>query len=311
MGANDPIRTTTEPLSDALVAAVTGAIGLTLADRSAGGILADPVLASQFIGKAAFEKALAAKIVSIAWGADQYATTAEGTDLTVLDLASDAATVTPARKGFARQMSDMGRSLETWGITDYANFAMDGTIGWQQTVVNVLAALFTSFSATGGNSGGAATWGTILADMVTLGQANVAGPYVLITRPKDWGNVAQDAYALGGFAANDPDVAGMRRAVNPGFMGSFMNGNLRVYTSQELPTSGGDTVSGLFGASALAWNAHMPAPSADTKPILWTPLFGVETQRIVLKNEDYISYSTHLGASVDQNAAGIQLPFLT
>ncbi len=311
MGANDPIRTTTEPMSDALVAAVTAAIGMTLGDRAAGGVLANPVLQAGFINRMAFEKALAAQVVRIAWGLDKYITTAEGTDFTILDLASDKATVTPARKGFARQMSDMARSLDSWGITDFANFAMDGTIGWQQTMLSVIAALATSLSATGGDTGNAATWGAILADFMTLGAANVAPPYVLLTRPQDWGNVAEDAYSLGGRVAQSAETDGFLRASNPGFKGIFMGGDLWIYTTTELPTSGGDTVSMMFGSGCVAWNAHMPAPSRSTNPLLWTPLFGVETDRIPLKSEDYIAYSTHIGASLDQNAAGIQMPFLT
>jgi hypothetical protein len=311
MGANDPIRTTTEPMSDALVAAVTGAIGMTLADREAGGVLANPVLSSGFISKGSFEKALAAQIVRVAWGVDKYITTAEGDDFTILDLASDKATVTPARMGFARQMSDMARSFDSWGILDYARFAADGTIGWQQTMLSTIAALATSLSETGGATGADATWGAVLSDFMTLGAANVAGPYVMLCRPKDWGNIAEDAYALGGRVAQSAETDKYLRASNPGFKGVFMGGDLWIYTTSEVPVSAGDTVSMMFGSGCVAWDAHMPAPSRSTNPLLWTPLFGVETDRIPLKSEDYIAYSTHLGASLDINAAGIQMPFLT
>ena len=311
MGANDPIRTTTEPMSDALVAAVTGAIGMTLADRAAGGVLANPVLSAGFIGKAQFEKALAAQIVRVAWGVDKYISTAEGTDFTILDLASDKATVTPARYGFARQMSDMARSFDSWGILDYARFAADGTIGWQQTMLNVIAALATSLSATGGDTGEAATWGAVLSDYMTLGAANLPGPYVMLTRPQDWGNIAEDAFALGGRVQMREETDGYLRTANPGFKGLFMNGDLAIYTTTELPTSAGDTVSMMFGAGCVAWNAHMPTPGRSTNPLLWTPLFGVETDRIPLKSEEYIAYSTHIGASLDINAAGVQMPFVT
>lgn len=311
MGANDPIRTTTEPGSDLLVAAITGAIGRTLMDRSAGGILANPVIAGSFQGRERFAKALALKIVRIAVGADKYATTAEGTDLTVLDLASSAATVTPARKGFARQISDMFRSLDSWGAVEWALFAEDGTIGWQQTVINVLGALATSFSATGGNSGGAATWGSVLSDFQALGIAEVPGPYVYITRPKDFANIAQDAFSVGGWVEHQGETGQYMQTTESGFKGLFMNGQLAIYTSSELTASGGDHYSMMFGAGALAWNAHMPAPSPSTNPLLWTPMFGIETDRIILKSEDYIAYSTHLGASIDENARGIACPYLT
>lgn len=312
MGANDPIRTTTEPGSDLLVASVTSMIGLTLLDRTGGSIVANPVIADGFIGKGMFAKALAGKIVRIAMGADKYATTSEGTNMTVLDLASDAATVTPARKGFARQISDMFRSLDSWGAVGWGLFARESTIAWMQTAVNVFGALATSISATGGNTGGAATWGQVVADMQTLGIAEVQPPYVLITRPKDWANVANDAFSLGGWVAQSGgEVGNLLGAVNSGFKGVFMNGDLYVYTSSELTASGGDHYSMMFGRGFLAWNAHMPAPSPDTNPLLWTPLYGVETSRIALATEDYVTYSTHLGASIDINAAAIACPYLT
>lgn len=312
MGANDPIRTTTEPGSDLLVAAVTGAVGLTLLDRTGGGILADPVLASGFVSKGRFMKALGMNSVRIALGADKYATASEGSNLTVLDLASDKATVTPGRKGYARQISDMFRSLDSWGAVQWATFARDGTIGWQQTAVSTIAALSTSLSATGGNSGGAATWAQVLADFQALGIAGVEGPYVWLCRPKDFANVAADAFSLGGWVANSgAEVGNLLQSPNPGFKGVFMNGQLRIYTTDELPASGGDHYGMMFGAGCVMWDAHMPAPSPSTNPLLWTPLFGVETDRIILASEDYIAYSTHLGASLDINAAGIATPYLT
>lgn len=311
MGANDPIYTTSEPMSDALVAAVTAAIQLTLADRSAGGLLADPVISGSFLGRDSFMKALGGKIVSVGWGVDRFEAVAQGTNFTVLDLASDAATVTPTRRGFARTVSDMARTFDSWGITDWANFAVDCTMAWEQSVLAALAALFPSFTGSGGNTGGAATWAGMLADMQTLGIANVAGPYVAVLRPKDWANIAQDAFSLGGYVAQDSETAGYKRAVNPGFKGTFLGGDLRIYTSQECPTSAGDTVSGMFGAGALAWNAAMPAPSPATIPLLWTPAFGCEINRTALKTEDNIVNSTHLGASINQGAAGVAMPFLT
>jgi len=311
VGATDPIYTGNEPLSDSLVAAITGAIGMTLLDRTGGGILANPVIGENFMSKDRFVGALAGNIVRVAWGADKYATTAEGSDFTVLDLASDIATVTPARRGFARQISDMARSLGQMDIVAWSNFAAESTIAWQQTVVSVLAALFTSISATGGNSGGAASWGVLLADKITLGIALVPPPYVFITRAKDWGAMSQDALSLGGAIAQDPESLRFKSAVNPGFKGTFLNGEVDVYVTDELPTSGGDTVSGLFGRGHQVWNAHMPAPSPATNPLLWTPLYGVETERVILKSDDQIAYSTHLGASIDINAAGIKMLFLT
>jgi hypothetical protein len=307
----DPIRTGTTPMSDILVAAITRSIGLTLGDRSGGGLLANPVLASQFLGATRLGAALGTKMVDVGWGLNKFTATSQGSDFTVETLSSAAATVTPARRGMARQVSDMARALQSMDELAFVQFVTDQTIAWQQSVVSLIASLFPSFSASGGVSGGTATWASILSAYQTLGIANSAGPYVLVLRPKDWANVASDAFALGGRVQMQAETDGYLNTVNPGFKGQYLNGNLWVYTSSELPTSAGDTVCGMFGPEALAWDAFMPEPSPATQVLLWTPLYGVEINRDSLKSEDQVVGSTHLGASIRQNAGGIKLLFAT
>lgn len=307
----DPIRTGTTPMSDILVAAITRSIGLTLGDRSGGGLLANPVLASQFLGATRLGAALGTKMVDVGWGLNKFTATSQGSDFTVETLSSAAATVTPARRGMARQVSDMARALQSMDELSFIQFVTDQTIAWQQSVVSLIASLFPSFSASGGVSGGTATWASILSAYQTLGIANSAGPYVLVLRPKDWANVASDAFALGGRVQMQAETDGYLNTVNPGFKGQYLNGNLWVYTSSELPTSAGDTVCGMFGPEALAWDAFMPEPSPATQVLLWTPLYGVEINRDSLKSEDQVVGSTHLGASIRQNAGGIKLLFAT
>jgi hypothetical protein len=298
-------------MSDILVAAITRSIGLTLGDRSGGGLLANPVLASQFLGATRLGAALGTKMVDVGWGLNKFTATSQGSDFTVETLSSAAATVTPARRGMARQVSDMARALQSMDELAFVQFVTDQTIAWQQSVVSLIASLFPSFSASGGVSGGTATWASILSAYQTLGIANSAGPFVLVLRPKDWANVASDAFALGGRVQMQAETDNYLNTVNPGFKGQFMNGNLWVYTSSELPTSAGDTVCGMFGPEALAWDAFMPEPSPATQVLLWTPLYGVEINRDSLKSEDQVVGSTHLGASIRQNAGGIKLLFAT
>ena len=307
----DPIRTGTTPMSDILVAAITRSIGLTLGDRSGGGLLANPVLASQFLGATRLGAALGTKMVDVGWGLNKFTATSQGSDFTVETLSSAAATVTPARRGMARQVSDMARALQSMDELAFIQFVTDQTIAWQQSVVSLIASLFPSFSASGGVSGGTATWASILSAYQTLGIANSAGPFVLVLRPKDWANVASDAFALGGRVQMQAETDNYLNTVNPGFKGQYLNGNLWVYTSSELPTSAGDTVCGMFGPEALAWDAFMPEPSPATQVLLWTPLYGVEINRDSLKSEDQVVGSTHLGASIRQNAGGIKLLFAT
>lgn len=312
MGANDHILTTTQPMSDVLQSAVTKAIGMTLSDRSGGSILMDPAISAGFLSGTQLMGALAMDIVDVAWGADKLASVAEGASMTILDLASKSASVTPARMGYARVVSDMARLLDGMDVLAWARFAMDGTIGWQQSMVTLLASVFTSFSAAGGNSGGAASWGVVVDAMNTLGIAGVPGPYTYITRPKDWAACVVDSLSLGGAVAQSPETYGSLIPQNPGFKGTYLNGSLRVYTTDDLSTAGGDTVSGMFGAGAINWDAAVPTPSPATIPLIRTPLWMAEMGREVLESEDTIAFSTHAGASIGpENARGIKLLFGT
>ncbi len=311
MAATDPLYTTTEPGTDLLVATVAAAVRTTLLDRTGGGILGNPVIANGFIGKEKFLRALGAAVVYINLGADKLQTVAQGTDATFYDLASDKATVTPVRKAFARGVSDWFRTYTEWAPVQWGMFARDATVAFQQTVVSLLCANASSITATGGNTGGAATWAQVVADFQTLGIASVAPPYVLITRPKDFANIATDAFSVGGWIEQSSDVLRYLQSVNPGYKGSFMGGQLDIYTTDETEVSGGDNLSIMAGKEALLWNVEMPSPSPATTPILWTPLYGVELDRDGLKNEDDVVTSSHIGTGIGINAAGIQMPFLT
>ena len=91
----NPIRTGTTPMSDVLVAAITRSIGLTLGDRSGGGLLANPVLGGQFLGATRLGAALGTKMVDVGWGLAKFTATSEGSDFTVETLSSAAATAAP------------------------------------------------------------------------------------------------------------------------------------------------------------------------------------------------------------------------
>jgi hypothetical protein len=305
------IYTTTTPMSDALVAAVTTSIKLSLSDRSGGGLLANPVIAGGFQGRERLMGALGAKTVFVGWGADKLSAVAQGTGFTVTTLDSDAATVTPARRGIARTVSDMARALDAWGLLEWGMFGFDSTTAWQQSIVALHTALFPSFSEVGGNSGGAATWGQMVADFQTLTAKLPAGPVVAVLRPKDWASIATDAMSIGGRVQMRQEMDQVFGSVSNGFKGIFMNGDLWIYTSDEVVASAGDHVSAMFGANAIEWNAVMPAPSPATIPLLWTPVYGVELGRTALKTEDTVVTSTHAGASIGLDDAGIQMPFLT
>jgi len=305
------IYTSTTPLTDLLVAAVTTSVKLSLHDRSGGGLLTNHVIAGGFQGRQRLLGALGAKTVFVGWGANKLGAVPEGTGFTVTTLDSDAATVTPARRGIARVVSDMGRALDGWGELEWAKFAFDSTVAWQQSIVALHTALFPSFTEVGGNSGGAATWGSIVQDYHTLTAKNPGSPVVAVLRPKDWSSVATDAMTIGGRVQMRDEMDQLFGDMSTGFKGIFMNGGLWIYTSDEVVASVGDHVSGMFAAGAIEWNALMPTPSPATIPLLWTPVYGVEIGRTAIKTEDTVVTSTLAGASIGLDDAGVQMPFLT
>lgn len=306
----NPIYIANTPMSDALVALLVRDWELTLADRTGTSILADPVLASGFENWGAFG-ALGTKKLAIGYGATKMSQTNEGVDLTVETLGDSSANLTASRYGFARQISDRARLYDAWGITEWRQWLMDCEWGWGQTVVNVLAALFPSISATGGNTGGAATWAKVLNDIGTLKIAKVPGPFTLVTRPKDWQNVAKDALALGGAVAQDPETMQYMQMAGYGYQGMYLHGQLRVYTTDELDTSGGDTVSAMFGRGCFRWTASSYPASSSAKVLMRTPTWQSEVDREVLKSDDVVANTSEIGASIFLNAAGIKCLYLT
>lgn len=310
MGANDPIRVGTTPLSAQLVAVLTKQLSLSLSDRSGGDILTDPVIASGYEDWAAMGQ-LGDVESYVDWGTVKFQDMSEGNDATVYTLADTQSTLTRSKRGFARQVSDRAKFYDAWGLTDYVNFVRDAQWGFNQKIVDLIAALQGSVSATGGNSGGAATWGTILNDMGTLSIAKCPGPYTLITRPKDWNNCEKDALALGGAIQMDPETLTMMRVAGYGYQGTYYHGQLRVYTTDELDTSVGDTVSLLFGRRFLRWGARAYPQSPAAIPLVRTPQWAAEIVRQGLKGEDQIVSTTEAGVAIGLNACAIKLPFLT
>ncbi len=310
MGANDPIRVATTPLSAQLVSVLTRALDLSLADRSGGEILQDPNFASGFEDWEALGQ-LGDVRSYVDWGTVKFQDVGEGSDATVYTLADSQSTLTRARRAFARQVSDRARHYDAWGVTDWVNFLRDAQWGFNQKIIDLVAALQSSVSATGGNSGGKCTWGVIMDDMQTLATAKCPGPYTLITRTKDWGNAERDALALGGAIQMDPNTLAMMRVAGYGYQGTYMGGQLRVYCTDELDTSVGDTVSLMFGRRFLRWGARSVAPSPAEIPLLVTPMWKTEISRVVLKNEDQIVSSTEAGVAIGLNACAIKQLYLT
>jgi len=310
MGANDPIYLANTPMSDELVAALTMLQGLMLGDRSGGMILQDPVIAASFENWSAFG-ALASQKVALGWGKDKMQTRTESNAAVILTLDSDKSSLSLANKAFARKLSDRARFYDAWGVTEWLNFFRDGEWSFGQTVVDVIAALAASITAIGGNTGGNDSWGCLFDDVQTLSAAGVAGPYVCLETEKQWGKLAKDSLTVGGAVQMDPETLRYMAQAGYKYKGTFMAGNVSIYTSDELDVSAGDTLGMMFGREFLRWSAGCAPKSPAAIEIGRTPLWSCEIGRTVLKSEDDVVTQSEIGAAIHINAAGIQRPFLT
>jgi len=292
--------------TDAFVAVIVRKMALALGDRAAGAILQNPIIASSF-GSANKLGALAQGTLIVGYGLDKFDAVAEGTPFTNTALSSDQQSVTTARRGLMRTVSDMARSLDHLGATGLANYVMDGIWGFQRSMVDLFASLFTSISASVGSVVATLTWGTMKSAATTLDIANVAGPYVCILASKAWGELSADALTLGGAVQRSPEQLAYMGQHGLKYKGRYLNGDVDIYTSDEIDNAGGGFLQGMFGAGFMNWDIAMATPSAATIVIANTPLFLIEMSRTATKTEDAIISSTNAGAAIIQNAAGVKI----
>lgn len=304
------------PGADVFIAAMIRRWELSLADRDTS-VLAHPAIA--YLGDQGGWSALAEQIPILGFGADDMASTAEGSAVSGTEIGGDHPTVTPTPYSLAREISDLARALDGIGSAAWENFVMDATTAWQRTLLNLVCALFPSCVASKGTTGTALTVATLKSAVNALQQAYVPGPYLAVLHGRQWEHVSTDGLALGGAFAQSPEAPQYLRGTGA-YMGRFFDGSLDIFVSGQIDTVnvGVDYCGGVFGRGFMGWKtaSSQPSPAAN---VLWAegPLL-VEVRRGEIATGgsaglnkmtlgDTVVSSVNMGAGILQNAGGVKV----
>jgi hypothetical protein len=214
-------------------------------------------------------------------GQGKLAATAEGTEATATNFSTTNVVVTPARRAWARKVSDYARSLQG-GLIDegvIGAIAYDSTMAWLSSLVDQIAALASSATNEIGSTGVPLTWSALNEGIMDLKDRGAAqGRALALVTAKGAKDLADDALSLGGAVALSPQIQQlMANAGSGAYVGSF--GGVDAYLNSELDTDSGDTLGMLITDGAVV-SKHQPVilPS-EADAIINAGFFTVEARR--------------------------------
>ncbi len=214
------------------------------------------------------------------WGLDGYdamATVAEGVAMTETALTNALKTATWARKGLRRDLSDDVRSLDGTGQLNPMRLAMDGFGSAMVTLTNLIAALMSGFSVQKGTTGVAFSHDLWLLGKGALIEAGVPGPYLSMLHLNHFADWINDLESRGGLTQWRPASADMQILRGPGFQGTY--DGVDVFSTNRVPTSGSDYVSGMFGRGAVGYVEQEVVYGPEAIILLENGPIAVEIQR--------------------------------
>lgn len=214
-------------------------------------------------------------------GQGKLAATAEGTEATATNFATTNVVVTPARRAWARKVSDYARSLQGGLIDDgvIGAIAYDSTMAWLSSLVDQIAALASSATNEIGSTGVPLTWQALNEGIMDLKDRGAAqGRAMALVTAKGAKDLADDALSLGGAVALAPQIQQlMANAGSGAYVGSF--GGVDAYLNSELDTDSGDTLGMLLTDGAVI-SKHQPVIlPTEADAVINAGFFTVEARR--------------------------------
>lgn len=218
-------------------------------------------------------------------GSGKLSAEIEGSKATPTNFSTTNVTITPARKAFARQVSDYARSLQAGllqgeiGPDVEALLAYEGTRVWLNSLVDQVAALASSASNTIGTTGVPLTWSALNEGILDLknrgaGQGRALG-LVTVKGAKD---LADDALSLGGAVAMAPQIQQLLANASAGaFVGSF--GSCDVFLSSELDSDSGDDLGLLLTDGAVVSKHQQVVLPREADTLVNAGFYSMEMRR--------------------------------
>ena len=235
------------------------------------------------------------------------ASTSDGSAVSNTVLVDEKVDVTVARYSKAYAPTDLAILTDPGQGLNFERFAIDAFVSYEQTLVNLVAALGSGFSSSVGTSGSNLTYAQFLEAKATLEIANAAdGGLLAVLHPRQWNDLVQDCMVTANagaiqFAAEPHQMAAK---VGGAYKGTVAG--VAVYVTSRVPTAnaGADRAGFMAGANAIAWAVGTPSVLDPANQMQIGPVLYERTRTA---HSGVWSWVTHcyLGVSELLDAAGV------
>lgn len=219
--------------------------------------------------------------------------------------ASYTITVGPYRKVY--QASDLA-GMTAAGVLNVDMFSMDAVASYNMALTGVISALASTFSASVGTSGSAATFADFLALGAALDAAKNEGPRLCVLHTDQWNDIYADLLTTPSGAAQWIAATPEQMALNgSGYKGKLCGVDIFTTTTTSDANTGADWVGMMISRGAVLTAYGVPAVVLPAQQMLLGGRVLFELDRTAAAGlTSYVSHG-YLGASVGINAAGVKL----
>ena len=228
---------------------------------------------------------LGVSISLAAIGQGKLAATVEGTAATATNFStSNSATVTPARRAYARDVGDFARSVQEGLLTGtlapdaYAMMTYEGLMLWFNDLIDRIAALSSSATYEVGTTAIALTWSALQNGIIAFKDRGVSGRALGLLSAKGAQDLSGDGLGLAGAVQFRQQTQGMVSQLGDGAY-LFSEWGVDFYLNSELDADGADTLGILLSPGAiLSKHQRVPLPVEATS-LLDAGFYTMEASR--------------------------------
>ena len=189
---------------------------------------------------------------------DAFSAPGEDTALSVTNITDSSATLTVARYGLQRELTDLAQIT---GQPDLDRLAADMALSAGYTIGGLLTAAYTNLATTAGTSGVNLNVDAIYAAQYALQLSNVPGPYYCVLHMKQWNNFQASLRGEVGAVQFQAATDEMLAIKGPSFKGTWHG--IEFYTHASVATDGTDRIGAMYGRGCYAYTE---APIAKVAP---------------------------------------------
>jgi hypothetical protein len=181
--------------------------------------------------------------------------------------------------------------------------------GAEQTLINAIAAQFPSITAQRGVSGAQLTVARFKSACDLVRRYRPQGTLVSVLKPYQFEDMSNDGIILGGSFQRAPEAQRMIGGLyGVSYQGRFLDGQVDIYTSDQVDTVGGVDYSGcVFAPGAFAIRTEAPPESISADVVAQAGWTRIESDRNASEDDDMLIAHAYLGVTIAQQVAACEI----